>query len=114
MRVDDAYSYDFRVEPPENTGAQGQVVRRTWEEVHQLAAAMAVRYRLVGPKKPFFDHGRLALAFRSKSILNQLSAWVKSRPKAHIKHWKTEYRGGLKVMHDLRGRGQGHREMLGL
>ena len=81
VRVDDAYSYDFRVEPPENTGAQGQVVRRTWEEVHQLAAAMAVRYRLVGPKKPFFDHGRLALAFRSKSILNQLSAWAKSRPK---------------------------------
>ena len=61
MRLDDAYSYDFRVEPPCGTQAQGQVVRRTWAEVHHLSAAMAMRYRLVGPRKPFFDQGRLPL-----------------------------------------------------
>ena len=48
--------FQFKVQPPSNTGAPGQVVRRSYQDLGSLSAAMSSRYHQAPscPRAPFF------------------------------------------------------------
>lgn len=57
--IDDMWTYDFLVQPPQGVEAPAQRVRRSFDDVQLLATSMAQRYRSLPapPSKPIFGTG---------------------------------------------------------
>ncbi|CAE7217983.1 unnamed protein product [Symbiodinium sp. KB8] len=80
--VEAGVAFEFMVQPPSITGAPGQVVRRSYEDLDLLSAAMSARYHRVPPcpRAPFFTMDNAWLGDQGRAIEAYLRSLLALEP----------------------------------